>query len=31
VASLQYDRATGRYSELTPAKSYAAAKGYRDD
>ena len=31
VASLRYDRATGRYAELAPAPSYGAAKGYRDD
>ena len=31
VASLRYDRATGRYAELTPPPSYGAAKGYRDD
>lgn len=29
--SLRYDRATGRYGELTPRPNYAAAKGYRDD
>jgi hypothetical protein len=31
VASLRYDRATGRYAELTPTPSYAAAKVYRDE
>ena len=31
AASLRYDRATGRYAELTPPPSYGAAKGYRDD
>jgi twinkle protein len=31
VASLRYDRAIGRYAELTPTPSYAAAKGYRDE
>jgi twinkle protein len=31
VASLRYDRATGRYAELAATPSYAAAKGYRDD
>jgi twinkle protein len=30
VASLRYERATGRYSELTPAPSYASARAYRD-
>jgi twinkle protein len=31
VASLRYDRTTGRYSELTSAPTYSAAKGHRDD
>jgi twinkle protein len=31
VASLRYDKATGRYTELEAPRSYAAGKGYRDD